>query len=127
VVKFPHLQTWNRKRLENARYYNKHLKGLPVDVPAIGDYDVHIFHQYVIRTHPRDQLQEFLKKQGIQTGIYYPVPLHLQECFGYLGYKEGDFPVAEQAAKTSLALPVYPELKRTEKKYIVETIKEFYL
>lgn len=125
-VKFPYLHEWNRKRLENARFYNEKLKGLPITLPFIPEDGSHIFHHYVIRTTNRERLQVFLKENGIQTGIYYPVPLHLQECFRYLGYREGSFPVAEEAAKTSLALPVYPELKKVEKEYIVKKVKEFF-
>ncbi|NLW34188.1 DegT/DnrJ/EryC1/StrS family aminotransferase [Syntrophorhabdus aromaticivorans] len=127
VVKFPYLQTWNKKRLENAKYYNIKLKNLPITLPRIdSEQSSHIFHQYVIRTEERDKLQAFLKESGIQTGVYYPVPLHLQECFSYLGYKKGDFPVSEKAALTSLALPVFPELKKTEKDYVVACVKEFF-
>jgi dTDP-4-amino-4,6-dideoxygalactose transaminase len=127
VVKFPHLDTWNRKRLENALYYNRHFEGLPLTLPGVDESDRHIFHQYVVRLHPRDQLQEFLKKRGIQTGIYYPVPLHLQPCFSHLGYRKGDLPVAESAAAASLAFPIYPELRLKEKKYIVDSVREFFL
>jgi dTDP-4-amino-4,6-dideoxygalactose transaminase len=126
VVKFPYLESWNRKRLENAQYFNKKLQNLPVILPKIEDETSHIFHLYVIRVEKRDKLQAFLKEKGIQAGIYYPVPLHLQECFVRFGYKSGDFPEAEKASLTSLALPVYPELKKAEKDYIVRTVKEFF-
>jgi dTDP-4-amino-4,6-dideoxygalactose transaminase len=126
VVKFPHLQSWNEKRLKNAKYYNKKLQGLPIILPKIEDETSHIFHLYVIRVEIRDALQSFLKEKGIQTGIYYPVPLHLQGCFARFGYKNGDFPEAEKAALTSLALPVYPELKRAERDYVVKSVEEFY-
>jgi dTDP-4-amino-4,6-dideoxygalactose transaminase len=126
VVKFSYLQGWNRKRLENAMYYNKKLQDLPIILPRIEDETSHIFHQYVIRVDERDKFQAFLKEKGIQTGIYYPVPLHLQECFAHFGYKTGDFPVAEKAALTSLALPVFPELKKIEKDYIVKSAREFF-
>lgn len=126
VVKFPHLQSWNEKRLKNAKYYNKKLQGLPIILPKIEDETSHIFHLYVIRVEKRDALQSFLKEKGIQTGIYYPVPLHLQGCFARFGYKNGDFPEAEKAALTSLALPVYPELKRAERDYVVKSVEEFY-
>jgi dTDP-4-amino-4,6-dideoxygalactose transaminase len=126
VVKFPHLQSWNTQRLKNAKYYNQKLQGLPIILPKIDDETSHIFHQYVIRVEERDKLQAFLKEKGIQTGIYYPVPLHLQECFAHFGYKDGDFPESERAALTSLALPVFPELKKIEKDYIVRTVKEFF-
>jgi len=126
VMKFPYLQKWNMRRLKNARYYNKKFRHLPIVLPKIEDESSHIFHQYVIRVEERDRLQAFLREKGIQTGIYYPVPLHLQECFSHFGYKLGDFPVAEKAALTSLALPVYPELKKVEKDYIVKSIQEFF-
>lgn len=126
VAKFPHLESWNMKRIENARFYNKGLKGLPVIFPDVGDDGSHIVHQYVIRLKERDGLQAFLKEKGIQTGIYYPVPLHLQACFASLGYKKGSFPVAEEAALTSLALPVYPELTKAEKAYIVQSVRGFF-
>lgn len=126
VAKFPFLEGWNKKRIENARFYNKNLDGLPIILPEIPDNNSHIFHHYVIRLKNRDNLQSFLKDRGIQTGIYYPVPLHLQQCFRYLGFKKGSFPVSEDAANTSLAIPVYPELKIDEKKYIVDSIKAFF-
>jgi len=126
VVKFPYLETWNRKRMENARFYNKKLKDLPVMSPHIKDDLSYIAHQYVIRVQERDKLQEFLKQKGIVTGVYYPLPLHLQPCFASFGYKKGDFPVAEEASLTSLALPVYPELKKAEKDYIVASVREFF-
>lgn len=126
VMKFPHLPEWNRKRLENAAYYNRKLKDLPITLPLIENETSHIFHQYVIRVERRDELQAFLKEKGVMTGVYYPVPLHLQDCFGYLGYKRGDLPVAEEAALTSLALPVFPELKKYEKDYIVRAVREFF-
>ncbi|MGB4222983.1 MAG: DegT/DnrJ/EryC1/StrS family aminotransferase, partial [Syntrophorhabdus sp.] len=126
VKKFSHLQKWNMTRLKNARYYNRMLQSLPILLPRIEDESSHIFHQYVIRVEERDKLQTFLKEKGIQTGIYYPVPLHLQECFAHFGYARGDFPEAEKAALTSLALPVYPELKKVEKDYIIRSVREFF-
>jgi dTDP-4-amino-4,6-dideoxygalactose transaminase len=126
LQKFPYLEEWNRKRIENALYYNRKLANLPVFLPFTDGSRDHIFHQYVIRTEQRDQLKAYLQQKGIFTGIYYPLPLHLQDCFAYLGYTKGDFPVAEESSRTSLALPVYPELKKTEKKYIVRAISEFF-
>ncbi|MGD0230114.1 MAG: DegT/DnrJ/EryC1/StrS family aminotransferase [Syntrophorhabdales bacterium] len=124
--KFPFLEGWNRKRIENAMYYNRKLGDLPIGLPATEGKGDHIFHQYVIRVERRDELKAFLQQKGIQTGIYYPMPLHMQECFAYLGYKKGDFREAEGASLTSLALPVHPELKRAEKDYIVASIREFF-
>jgi len=126
VAKFPFLEEWNRKRIDNAIFYNTNLKDLPLVLPEIPDDGSHIFHHYVVRTEKRDGLQSFLKEKGIQTGIYYPIPLHLQECFRYLGYRDGSFPISERAAKESLAIPVYPELKKTEKDYIVRMIRGYF-
>ncbi|HLE08608.1 MAG TPA: DegT/DnrJ/EryC1/StrS family aminotransferase, partial [Thermodesulfobacteriota bacterium] len=94
--------------------------------PHIEDSNSSVFNQYVIRAKKRDKLREYLKEKGIGTELYYPLPLHLQKCFKYLGYKRGDFPVSEKAAKQTLALPIYPELKKSEIDYVVSTIKDFY-
>ena len=126
AAKFPYLESWNAKRIENANFYNKKLGNLPLILPQAGDCSSHIFHQYVIRLQERDKLQSFLKEKGIQSGIYYPVPLHMQKCFRYLGYAKGSFPVSEEASMTSIALPVYPELKKIEKEYVVKALKEFF-
>lgn len=126
-AKFTMLPSWNKKRLENAGYYNMHLRDLPLTLPPIDDETSHIFHHYVIRTEHRDALQAYLKEKGVMTGVYYPLPLHMQPCFSYLGFKEGDFPVAEEAARTSLALPVFPELKKMEKDYIIKNVRSFFV
>lgn len=126
VAKFPFLEEWNTKRMANARYYTEKLFALPLRLPPVSDDGSHIFHQYVMRTKRRDELQAFLRAQGIQTGVYYPVPLHLQPCFSHFGYSEGSCPVAEESARTSLAIPVYPELTKKEKDYIIKTIGAFF-
>ena len=87
----------------------------------------HIYNQYIIRVQQRDEFREFLTKNNVGTEIYYPVPFHLQECFNYLGYKKGDFPISESAADTSLALPIFPELTEEQIKYVVDKIGEFIL
>ena len=85
----------------------------------------HIYNQYIIRTERRDEVRGFLSKNNIGTEIYYPVPFHLQECFAYLGYKKGNFPLSENAAGTSIALPIYPELTEEQIKYVVGKLREF--
>lgn len=129
-VKLKYLDRWNQGRQRVAELYTKFFKeaGLTdrVILPGLKERNiVHVYHQYVIRVKDRDELQNYLKEQGISTAVYYPVPLHLQECYKDLGYKEGDLPVAEQASGEVLALPIDPELKEEEIEYIVEKIKEF--
>jgi dTDP-4-amino-4,6-dideoxygalactose transaminase len=136
-VKLKYLDGWSRRRQANADYYGKKLKEkaltdkgiiktpLPV-YQAGGDKNYHIYNQYTIRAKERDRLQAFLKEAGIGTEIYYPVPLHLQECYKGLGYKKGDFPAAEEAARSVLSLPIYPELTGEQKDYVVEKTAEFY-
>ena len=125
-VKLPHLDTWTEGRRRNAQHYNELFRkaGISIGLPEISS-SRHIFHQYVIRVSRRDALREFLQQKGIGTEVYYPVPLHLQECFAYLGYRPGDFPNSEQAAKETLALPVYPELTPDQAEYVVESVVEF--
>lgn len=134
-VKFKYLDKWLEDRFQVAYRYLK-LFGeynlldkvkLPLnDIDNIKNCKEHTFHQYVIFVENRDRLQEFLKENGIGTNIYYPLCLHLQECFKYLGYKEGDFPVAEKASKHVLAIPLYPELAEEKQEYVVSKISEFY-
>jgi dTDP-4-amino-4,6-dideoxygalactose transaminase len=128
VVKLPHLESWHRGRQAVAAYYTKGLAGLPmVKTPdSLYPNDHHIYNQYVINVEKRDALMEHLTAAGISTAIYYPVPFHLQPCFAYMGHKKGDFPVSEQAAEHTLALPVYPELTHEQQNYIISAIKEFY-
>jgi len=97
---------------------------LPIGLPTV-ETNRHIFNQYVIRSSSRDQLQAFLKKKGIGSEVYYPVPMHMQDCFAYLGINAGEFPESERAAKESLAIPVYPELNDEQAKYVVDSIAEF--
>jgi dTDP-4-amino-4,6-dideoxygalactose transaminase len=126
LVKLPHLDKWSSKRRRNAKYYNKRFKGSVVKTPYISPDCESIYNQYVIRVPRRDELVAHLRKNDIGCEIYYPVPLHLQECFAYLGYRQGDLPEAETAAREVVALPIYPELTDEMKDYVVETILSFY-
>jgi dTDP-4-amino-4,6-dideoxygalactose transaminase len=125
-AKLPHLDAWTAARQRNAKQYDQlfNQAGLPIGLPAVVA-SRHIFNQYVIRTSERDELQAFLQKKGVGTEVYYPVPMHLQDCFAYLGYKAGAFPESERAAKESLALPVYPELTEPQARFVVECVREF--
>jgi dTDP-4-amino-4,6-dideoxygalactose transaminase len=127
TAKLPHLDEWTAARQHNAKRYD-HLLGeadLPIVLPAVAT-DRHIFNQYVIRLSTRNALQAYLKKKGVGTEVYYPVPMHLQECFAYLGHPAGAFPESERAAKETLALPVYPEVTEAQARYVVECIREFF-
>jgi dTDP-4-amino-4,6-dideoxygalactose transaminase len=124
-VKLRHLETWSRKRAENAARYDELFAGTPVKTPHIADGHGSIFNQYVIRVPRRDELRAHLTAHQIGAEVYYPVPLHLQECFATLGGKEGDLPVCERAAAEVLALPIYPELIEADQRRIAETILSF--
>lgn len=126
-AKLTYLDQWTAARQRNAARYDRLFSeaGLPITLPKIVT-DRHIFNQYVIRSSRRDELQAHLKKHGVATEVYYPVPMHRQECFAYLGYTAGAFPESELAASKTLALPVYPELSEAQAIYVVECIAEFY-
>ena len=134
-VKLPHLDGWSQGRRDRAAYYRSEfartgLAGklqLPVE-PWVGSgrRNHHIYNQFVVRTRDRDALRSHLQKEGVGTEIYYPLPLHLQECFAGLGYRAGDFPVAERAARESLALPIYPELTEAQQAHVVEALVRFF-
>lgn len=127
-VKLKYLAGWTEARRRNADRYRKYFSdaGLIEQIGIPEDSAGHIYHQFVIRCAKRDELQNHLAKRGIGTEVYYPIPLHLQKCFAGLGYKEGDFPQAEAAAREVLALPIYPELSQQQQHYIVQEIKAFY-
>jgi len=131
LVKFHYLEEWTEKRQENAAYYNQLFKerdhrNLTIEIPSVQYHNRHIYNQYVIRVPKRDELREFLYREGIGTDVYYPLPLHLQECYRGLGYRQGAFPHAERAAKEALALPIYPELTKEQLEYVVSKIAEFF-
>jgi dTDP-4-amino-4,6-dideoxygalactose transaminase len=127
-VKLKYLGQWSEQRRQAASRYRRLFEemGLLDQVSLLKDSPGHIYHQFVARFPDRDRLQTFLRDKGIETAIYYPVPLHLQECFQHLGYQPGDFPQAEAAARESLAVPIYPEITEEQQKYVVEKIREFY-
>ena len=130
-VKLPHLDRWTAARRNNAKRYNRFFeetgltqRGL-VNTPR-ARASRHIYNQYVIRAQRRTDLCKHLRERESGHEIYYPAPLHLQECFSYLGYGEGDFPHSEKAAVETLALPIYPELTSMQQEYVVSAIEDFY-
>ena len=127
-VKLKHLNDWTAARRHNANRYRELFEdaGLTEQIAVPQDEPGHIYNQFVIRTSERDALREHLKAQNVGTEIYYPVPLHLQECFASLGYSKGDLPHAEAAARETLALPIYPELSDAQLMHVTERIREFF-
>jgi len=136
-IKLKHLENWHHKRKENAGYYDKKFKEIGLLEEGVvklpepqyndkGAENFHIYNQYVIRAKRRDELQGFLKERNVPTAVYYPLSLHLQKCFSYLGYKEGDFPESEKASHEVLALPICPELTQEQQDSIVSCIYNFY-
>lgn len=127
LVKLKHLDEWTAKRIANAGVYRrffgeKEVKGVSLPIEKGGR---HIYNQFVVKVARRDELKAFLGERGIGTEIYYPVPLHLQQCFLSLGYEKGDFPASEDAALNTLALPIFPELTESELAYVVDAISQF--
>lgn len=126
LVKLRHLEAWSEGRRRNAARYDRLLAGVRgVVTPAALPWNRHIYNQYVIRVPRRDELMRHLQDEGIGCAIYYPVPLHLQECFAFLGCRAGDFPAAERAAAETLALPVYPELTGAMQEHVAGAIERF--
>ena len=128
-VKLRYLDRWSDARRRNAEHYDRLFAEAGVEevaTPSVRPNRRHIFNQYTIRCSRRDELMDFLKRRGVGSEIYYPLPLHLQECFAYLGYKPGDLPVTERTSRECLSLPVYPELTEEMRRYVVEQIAEFY-
>lgn len=138
-VKLKYVVGWNQARRQHAALYDRLFaeagltsnrdqpeNSAPIRLPYTAAPAHHVFHQYVVRTFRRDELREFLTARKIGSEIYYPIPLHLQPCFAYLGYREGDFPEAERAAKDVLALPMFPELTEEEQRWVVKSVADFY-
>jgi len=131
-VKFTRLEAWAERRREIAALYNKffaelqNAKDIEIKLPAEPDYSFHVYHQYTIQTGRRDELQAFLKERGVGSTVYYPLPMHLQPVFAPLGYKQGDFPAAEAAARQVLSLPMFPELTNEEAQQVAEAVAGFF-
>ena len=130
LVKLKYLDGWTRARQKNADTYRRLFAAAGLDdriqLP-VERQDRHIYNQFVIQVQDRrDELRDALGKAGIGSEVYYPVPLHLQECFASLGYRSGEFPVAERAARHTLALPIFPELTEEQLRYVVASIGAFY-
>jgi dTDP-4-amino-4,6-dideoxygalactose transaminase len=127
-VKLPHLASWTAMRRENAARYRRLfcdvLPDAPIVLPVEPDGRFHIYNQFVVRVPRRDRVRAFLTDHGVGTEVYYPVPFHLQECFASLGHRRGDFPAAESAADSTLALPVYGELTAAQQEIVVQTLAD---
>jgi dTDP-4-amino-4,6-dideoxygalactose transaminase len=126
LVKMKHLSEWNERRRKIAALYNELLKDTPVAIPAVPSSAYHTYHQYVVRAPQRDALREHLRSREIGCDVYYPVPLHLQPCFAFLGYRKGQFPIAERLCEQTLALPVSAELTEAEVEAVGGEIRNFY-
>jgi dTDP-4-amino-4,6-dideoxygalactose transaminase len=127
VAKLPHLEEWSAKRREHARFYDDALADVAeVRTPVVRSENESIFNQYTIRSERRDDLATHLKKKGIGTKVYYPLPLHLQPCFAYLGYEKGSCPESERASLEVLSLPIYPELTSSQLDETATAIRSFY-
>ncbi len=131
LVKFKYLEKWTRERQKKAKTYHALFTDNSSYIPdlrlPITQYEnIHIYHQYVIRVRERDRLREYLFNEGVGTDIYYPLPLHLQDCFSFLNHRRGDFPNSEKASEEVLALPIYPELTEDQQLFIVDRIRAFY-
>ncbi|OHB77564.1 MAG: transcriptional regulator [Planctomycetes bacterium RBG_16_55_9] len=125
-VKLKSLDRWNEQRRRHAALYDRLFAGSPVKTPKTDENNVCIYHQYTVTAPERDRLQQFLTENGIGSAVFYPKPLHLQDCFRDLGYRQGDMPVAERLCDEVLSLPVYPELSREQVEYVARTVLKFY-
>lgn len=125
-TKLRYLDSWNEKRRQNAAIYDSLFKGSPITTPKIDANNTCIYHQYTITVPERDKLQQFLADNNIGSAIFYPKPLHLQDCFSDLGYKSGDLPIAEELCKDVLSLPIYSELEEDQIEHVAKTVLKFY-
>jgi dTDP-4-amino-4,6-dideoxygalactose transaminase len=125
AVKLPHLDKGNEARRAAAAIYDRLLAGSPVTTPAVLPGAKHVYHLYVIQSDDRDALQQRLADQGIETGLHYPVPLHLQQAYAHLGYRSGNFPVTESLARRILSLPMFPTITQEQIEYVCSAVMEF--
>ena len=127
LAKLPHLPVWSQARRAHAAIYDQAFADVPeIRTPVVAKENETIVNQYTIRVPRRDELQAALKAKGIGCAVYYPLPLHLQKCFAYLGYKQGQFPESERAAKEVISLPVYPELTRAQQDEVIAAVRGFF-
>lgn len=125
-VKLQHLDAWTRLRQERAQVYFEQLAGLPLELPVPAEDSQPVYHLFVVCCPERDELAEFLGARGIGTARHYPIPLHLQKCYAHLGYRKGDFPVAETIAGQCLSLPLFPEMSEAQQAYVIENVRAFF-
>jgi len=127
LVKLKHLNKWHEERRKVASNYNEQLKGISgIRTPFVHDYNYHIYHQYTLAVDNREKLEETLKQNEIGFATYYPIPLHIQDCFSELGYKKGDMPICEKLANEVISIPIYPEMPEKQQSFVIDTIKGFY-
>jgi dTDP-4-amino-4,6-dideoxygalactose transaminase len=130
LVKFRHLEAWHAGRQRTAAFYDQAFRADPATASVMTPVALpgyrHIYNQYVVRVADRDRLRAHLTKCGVGTEVYYPVPLHMQQCFAYLGYAAEDCPESARAAQETLALPVYPELSERQLRHVVESVSAFF-
>lgn len=122
-VKLREIDKWNAKRRDIVEVYNKELHNLDLVTPSVAKENEHVYHMYILQSENREEVLSKLKEKNVATGVYYPVPLHLQKVYKDLGYKEGDMPVAEYLSKRTFAIPVYPELEKEQIDYIINSLK----
>jgi dTDP-4-amino-4,6-dideoxygalactose transaminase len=128
LAKLPFLAHWSAARQSKARAYSERFALIgEVATPVVDPANEHIFHQYTLRVPRRDQLLEHLRARGIGCAVYYPLALHLQPCFGFLGYRAGSLPVSEAATAEVISLPVYPELSEEQQDTVVAAVRDFYI
>jgi len=127
LAKLPHLKKWTEARRKNAQYYYRNMDDIPqVKMPVIHPQAESIFNQFTLKVEERDELLKYLQNNEIGCAVYYPQPLHIQECFSYLGYQEGDLPISEKISSQVISIPIYSELTEIQQDYVIQKIRDFY-